>query len=35
MRLEHIDCHEPAERLEDAWLIQALKRLAAEFLAGS
>ncbi len=35
MRLEHIDRHEPAERLEDAWLIQAPKRLTAEFLADS
>jgi len=31
MRLEHID----RDELEDAWLIQAPKRLAAEFLADS
>ena len=35
IRLEKINRDELAERLEDAWLIQAPKRLAAEFLAGS
>ncbi len=35
IRLENIGRDELAERLEDAWLIQAPKRLAAEFLAGS
>jgi len=35
IRLEHIDRDELAERLEDAWLIQAPKRLAAQFLADS
>jgi len=35
IRLEKIDRDELAERLEDAWLIQAPKRLAAEFLADS
>ena len=33
IRLELIDEDELRERLEDAWLIQAPKRLAAEFLA--
>jgi hypothetical protein len=33
IRLEHISPDELRERLEDAWLIQAPKRLAAEFLA--
>ena len=33
VRLELIDRDELRERLEDAWLIQAPKRLAAEFLA--
>lgn len=32
IRLEHIGRDELRERLEDAWLIQAPKRLAAEFL---
>jgi hypothetical protein len=35
IRLERISPEELQERLEDAWLIQAPKRLAAEFLAGS
>jgi hypothetical protein len=35
VRLEKIDRDELVERLEDAWLIQAPKRLAAEYLAGS
>jgi len=35
IRLDHIECDELAERLEDAWLIQAPKRLAAQFFAGS
>ena len=35
IRLEHIDRDELRERIEDSWLIQAPKRLAAEFLAGS
>ena len=35
IRLEHIERGELAERLEDAWLILAPKRLAAEFLADS
>lgn len=35
IRLELIERDELAERLEDAWLIQAPKRLAAEFLANS
>ena len=35
IRLEHVDRDELAARLEDAWLIQAPKRLAAEYLAGS
>jgi hypothetical protein len=34
IRLELIGRDELAERLEDAWLIQAPKRLAADFLAG-
>ena len=33
IRLEHIERDELAERLEDAWLIQAPKRLSKEFLA--
>jgi hypothetical protein len=33
IRLERIEPDELRERLEDAWLIQAPKRLAAEFLA--
>jgi hypothetical protein len=33
IRLELIDEDELRERLEDAWLIQAPKRLAAQFLA--
>ena len=33
IRLEAIERDELRERLEDAWLIQAPKRLAAEFLA--
>jgi hypothetical protein len=33
IRLELIDREELRERLEDAWLIQAPKRLATEFLA--
>jgi hypothetical protein len=33
--LEAIDRDELAERLEDAWLIQAPKRLGAEFLASA
>jgi hypothetical protein len=33
VRLEAIDREELEERLEDAWLIQAPKRLAAEYLA--
>jgi hypothetical protein len=35
IRLERIDRDALAERLEDAWLIQAPKRLAAEYLARS
>jgi hypothetical protein len=35
IRLELIDREELAERLEDAWLIQAPKRLAAEYLERS
>lgn len=35
IRLERIDREELAERLEDAWLIQAPKRLASAYLAGS
>ena len=35
IRLELISRDELQERLEDAWLIQAPKRLAAEFLADS
>ena len=35
IRLESIGPDELRELLEDAWLIQAPKRLAAEFLAGS
>ncbi len=35
IRFEKINRDELAERLEDAWLIQAPKRLAAEFLADS
>ena len=35
IRLELIDRDELRERLEDAWLIQAPKRLAAEFLGES
>jgi hypothetical protein len=33
IRLEHITEDELRERLEDAWLIQAPKRLAADYLA--
>lgn len=35
IRLETIDRNELRERLEDAWLIQAPKRLAAEYVARS
>lgn len=35
IRLKAISSDELRERLEDAWLIQAPKRLGAEFLAGS
>jgi hypothetical protein len=35
IRLELIDERELSERLEDAWLIQAPKRLAAEYVASS
>ena len=35
VRLEEIDNDELRERLEDAWLIQAPKRLAAEYVARS
>jgi len=35
IRLERIDRDELAERIEEAWLIQAPKRLAAAYLAGS
>jgi len=35
IRLELIDRDELQGRLEDAWLIQAPKRVAAEFLARS
>jgi hypothetical protein len=35
IRLELLELDELRERLEDAWLIQAPKRLAAEFLADS
>lgn len=35
IRLEHIDRDELQGRLKDAWLIQAPKRLAAEFLGAS
>lgn len=35
IRLELIDREDLAERLEDAWLIQAPRRLAAEYLANS
>jgi hypothetical protein len=33
IRLEHIERQELFERLEDAWLIQAPKRLASEYLS--
>jgi hypothetical protein len=33
IRLEKIDRGELAERIEDAWLIQAPKRLAAEYVS--
>ena len=33
VRLDKIDREELAERLEDAWLIQAPRRLAADYLA--
>jgi hypothetical protein len=33
IRLQEIDRDELAERLEDAWLIQAPKRLAAQYVA--
>ena len=33
IRLQHIDRKELEERLEDAWLIKAPKRLAATYLA--
>jgi hypothetical protein len=35
IRLERIEPDELRERLEDAWLIQAPKRLAAEYVARS
>jgi len=35
IRLERIDEDELAQRLEDAWLIQAPKRLAAEYVKGA
>jgi hypothetical protein len=35
VRLEEVEVAEPRERLEDAWLIQAPKRLAAEYVASS
>jgi len=35
VRVERIDPEELAQRLEDAWLIQAPKRLAAEHVARS
>ena len=35
IRLEHIGHEELAERIEDAWLIQVPKRLAAQYLASS
>ena len=35
VRLDKIDRGELAERIEDAWLIQAPKRLAADYLARS
>jgi hypothetical protein len=35
IRLELIDSDELRARLEDAWLIQAPKRLAAEFVGES
>ena len=35
IRLEKIERRELAERIEDAWLIQAPKRLAADYLARS
>ena len=35
VRLEQIDADELRERLEDAWLIRAPKRLASEYMAGS
>jgi hypothetical protein len=35
VRLEVIEPNELRERLEDAWLIQASKRLAAAYLADS
>jgi hypothetical protein len=35
IRLERIERDELAERIEDAWLIRAPKRLAAAFLADS
>jgi hypothetical protein len=35
VRLEQIGLEELRERIEDAWLTRAPKRLAAEFLAGS
>ena len=35
IRLERIDVDELAQRLEDAWLIQAPKRLAADYVERS
>jgi len=35
VRLEQIESEELRERLEDAWLIQAPKRLAAEYVANA
>jgi hypothetical protein len=35
VRLEQITAEELGQRLEDAWLIQAPKRLAAEYLAAA
>ena len=34
IHLDRIDETELAERIEEAWLVQAPKRLAAEYLAG-
>jgi hypothetical protein len=35
IRLELVECDQLAERIEDAWMLRAPKRVADEFVAGS